>query len=113
MTFKKHHGFHQTGGDTIPDKKRVYYSDLINYSLSQQVNPVTHVQGRALVNEGYGSIVDAINLFNTRNDVKKLSTPDRINKFYELYKNDKNLGGVLNQLNNLNYGPTTMYDTSN
>lgn len=86
-------------------KKLPYYLDWINRSVLDQVNPATHASGTSLINEGFGKMVDAINIFNADPMYKKYSGKERIRQFFSWNSGNEEVENLKKAVNGINYSP--------
>ncbi len=96
--------------DKLPDPHAKDYNmiDLLNAGIGSGQNPFSTKEGRSFAinnnNAETHQLLDAVTLFNQRNDIKQLSPEERIRRFYDTPHNNPVVEAYRKKTRNIGYG---------
>lgn len=85
--------------------------DAVNYSIASGTNPATTQYGKALMSnyDNGVELANAVNVFNTRPDLKGMDPEQRVRTFYAMQGGTPVVQQFRNQYRTFSYGPNVAY----
>lgn len=85
--------------------------DAVNYSIGRGVNPATHERGKVLMSNYTDGVElsNAVNVFNSRSDIKSLSPEERVKTFYSMTGGSPVIQQFRDKYRNYGYGANVAF----